>query len=101
MDNNDQRILIHENMIHGIVMNNVIEAFETVSEGLLIAFENCEAQDRPLSQIQQTDILQCVFFCMRTLEQEMKSSANFSLSLARIAEEDPDFIDRIQEDFDA
>ena len=90
--NDDQRFLIHENAINGIVMSNVISAFKQVSDGLLIAFDTCESNDRPLTDLQKADIMQCVFFCLRDIESEMKGHAQFTIQITKMANDDPDFV---------
>jgi uncharacterized protein YeaC (DUF1315 family) len=82
MDSNPApQISVHRNLIDAIIMNNVIEANRSLSEGLLVAFEGCEANGFPLTQVQKQEIMQCLIFCARNNEQEMTANANFMLNM--------------------
>lgn len=91
------QITVHKTFIDAIVTNNVIEANRALAEGLLIAFEGCEANGYALSDTQKIEIMQCLTYCSRNNEQEMMANANFMLNMHRACEDNPDILEGLED----
>lgn len=90
-----EKITIFRSTFDSLIMNDVIEANKAISEGLLLAFEGCEANGQPLNDIQKIEILQCMMFCSRNLEQDMKANKNFAINMIDACN-DSDFVEDLK-----
>ena len=75
------QISVHRNLFDAVIMNNVIEANRALADGIIVAFESCEANEYALSGKQKTEIMQCLNFCFRNIEQEMTANVNFMINM--------------------
>lgn len=65
-----------------LVVTATIQAANTISEALSLAFENCAEQGRPLSAVQQSDITSMFMFVFREYELKLRQHAEFSFALS-------------------
>lgn len=91
------QITVYKTFIDSIVMNNVIEANRALAEGLLVAFEGCEANGYALSDEQKIEIMQCLTYCSRNNEQEMMANANFMLNMHKACEDHPEILEGLED----
>lgn len=73
--------MVPEYLLTDSATDAALFAYDKVISGLLMAFENLAAEGQTVNQIQQTEIMKSVMFCMRDLDSELDSSNAFGVAV--------------------
>lgn len=75
--------------INSLAADCTIAATDAISEGILLAFSSCEDNGNPLSDLQKQDILRCMMFCTRDMQDEFASAIKFLSNPAKYLSDMP------------
>jgi hypothetical protein len=73
--------MVPEHVLDQVIAESAIVSINKVSEGLFLAFENLEADGYELNQIQKTDIMSSIMYCLRDIDRELQGAAAFSKAI--------------------